>query len=167
MRMIKAWLLLVVLLSNWVGGLLCFEVSYFIEIHRDMNVLERAIAAEVTEKTGIESTVKIEEAAVPRGHIYSDFFLFSEEMENGETVYYTIENDAKSTDIQQITHREENPVSDSEKAMLFKSLFQEYVVSNSILANVPLEIMNENCFYFNSYQPQPYLSILTPPPNLA
>lgn len=165
--MIKAWLLLVVLLSNWVGGLLCFEVSYFIEIQRDMNVLERAIAAEVTEKTGIESTVKIEEAAVPRGHIYSDFFLFSEEMENGETVYYTIENDAKSTDIQQITHREENPVSDSEKAMLFKSLFQEYVVSNSILANVPLEIMNENCFYFNSYQPQPYLSILTPPPNLA
>ncbi|MDX1941368.1 MAG: hypothetical protein SFU99_12500 [Saprospiraceae bacterium] len=167
MRMIKAWLLLVVLLSNWVGGLLCFEMNYYIEIRRDMNALEQAIAAGVTEKTGIESTVKIEEAAVPRGHIYSDFFLFSEEMDNGETVYYTIENDAKSTDIQQVTHREKNPVSDSEKAMLFKSLFQEFVVSNSTLTNISVAIIKENCFYFNSYQPQPYLSILTPPPNLA
>lgn len=166
MRIATAWLLLLVVLSNWIGALLCFEVSYYIEIRREMNALEQAIAEEVSEQTGTESLVKIESAAVPRGHIYSDFFLFSKETEDGQTVYYTLEKESQSADYKQVTHKQNNPVSDSEQAILFKSLFQEFVMPQPELPVALVEIPGQSCFCFTDRQPQPYLSVSTPPPDL-
>lgn len=166
MRMASAWLLLLVVLSNWIGGLLCFEVSYYIEIRREMNALEQAIAEEVSRQTGAESLVRIESAAVPRGHVYSDFFLFSQEMNDGETIYYTLEKGSQITEYEWITNRENNPASDSEQAILFKSLFQEFVMPQPELPVALVEIPDPSCFYFTDRQPQPFLSVSTPPPDL-
>lgn len=166
MRIAAAWLLLLVLLSNWIGGLLCFEVGYYIETRREMNALEQAIAEEVSQQTGAESSVKIESAAVPRGHIYSDFFLFSKEMNDGQTVYYTLEKESQVIDYKQVMYEQKNPVSDSEQAILFKSLFQEFVMPHPELSVTLVEIPDQACFFFTDRQPQPYLGVSTPPPDL-
>ncbi len=166
MRIASAWLLLLVVLSNWIGGLLCFEMSYYIEIQRDMNALEQAIAAEINRQTGTESSVQLETATIPRGNIYSDFFLFSQAINDGQTIYYTLENSSQIIDYEQITLPQENPVSDSEQAVLFKSLFQEFVMPLEALSVALVEIPDQSSFYFADRQPQPYFTILTPPPDL-
>lgn len=165
MRIAAAWLLLLIVLSNWIGGLLCFEVSYYIEIRREMNALEQEIAEEVSRQTGAESLVRIEPATVPRGHIYSDFFLFSKETDEGQTVYYTLEKESQVTDYEQVTHQQENPVSDTEQAILFKSLFQEFVMPQPELPVAFVKIPDQSCFYFTDRQPQPFLTVSTPPPD--
>ncbi len=165
MKKVKAWLLLALLLSHWIGCLLCFEIKYYVEIQHDMNALEQVIAAEVTQTTGVESSIRIEDTAIPRGNIYSDFFLFSKEMDNGKIVYYTIENNAESFDIQQITHCNNSPISDAEKVMLFKSLFQEFVMPQPISNSASTRTFDQVCFRINECKPQSYLLVTTPPPD--
>ncbi len=83
-------------MAQWVGGHLCLEVSYWIEVQRQMSAQEQVLAEIVQQKTGIESAVRIllEGELMPRGNFYGDF-VFSKKIET-KTIYYTVENQTDS-----------------------------------------------------------------------
>lgn len=84
MKIAYAWLLLVLVLSNWVGGFVYFEISYLVEIRHEMNAAEQAIAEAVQQEIGAESVVKVldEQQVLPKGNVYGDFAFATNEWRN-------------------------------------------------------------------------------------
>ncbi|HMO38880.1 MAG TPA: hypothetical protein PKC76_05140 [Saprospiraceae bacterium] len=165
MKIAQAWLLLFVLMSNWIGGLLCFEASYYIESRREMSAQEKEIAAAIQQQTGVVNSVRIEEEIIPRGHIYSDFFLFSTEIEQDQTIYYTLETEAQATSLEKMTEPQERPLSDNEKSLLLKSLSYEFIMTHPNILPF-FEASTERtpmlvAFCLSQCEP----ALLTPPPD--
>ncbi len=165
MRIAQAWLLLFVLMSNWIGGLLCFEASYYIESRREMSAQEKVIAAAIQQQIGVVNSVRIEEEVIPRGHIYSDFFLFSTETEQGQTIYYTLETEAQATSLEKMTEPQEQPPSDTKRALLLKNLWQEFVVASPGVPSLPMAVVENTAFFVASWLQQYSPALLTPPPD--
>lgn len=165
MRIAYAWLLLVVTLSNWVGGFLYFEINQYIEVRYEMNAIEQEIAAAVEVQLGAESIVKtLDQEPRLKGDVYGDV-AFATEIAD-ETVYYTLVNDVSI--LQKITQSTNNPASsDTNNAFLLKCLLQEFeVTAYNFSFSSALTSYTSN-FYFKSYATQSYTSILIPPPNVA
>lgn len=166
MKIAYAWLLLVLVLSNWVGGFVYFEISYLVEIRHEMNAAEQAIAEAVQQEIGAESVVKVldEQQVLPKGNVYGDF-AFATEM-NGETVYYTLLNDR--TDLKKVTqHTDHSTSSNDDHALLLKSLLTEFEVAQP---NYPLSSVltpHQTNFLYADFSGNPFTTILTPPPNFA
>ncbi len=168
MKKFYAWLLLSVSTFQWIGGHICFEVSYFIEVVHQMDEVEKEIAKEVKEEIGVEANVKIlqEEDIMPRGHIYSDFFAFSKNL-GDQTVFYTIEDDSSGLSYEQVTERQQ-PQQDQEKqASLIKSLYQDFTFPTQIFS-----VASPESFVISNFQLKEHLSsfhptILCPPPDFA
>ncbi len=167
MKIAYAWLLLVLVLSNWVGGFFFFEISYLVEVQHEMNAAEQTIAESVQRETGVKSIVKVldDEQVIPKGNVYGDF-AFSAQV-NGETVYYTLLDEA--TDVQQVHQQAEMPTSSNdEHSLLLKSLFAEFEITqpNYYLLSSVLTPSQTN-FHYNIITQLSIQNILTPPPNIA
>lgn len=129
MRIASSWFLLLLAVTQWVGGHLCYEVSYFIELQREMTALEATLAEEVQQETGVSSTVRVLEAdeITPRGNFYGNF-VFSKSLED-ETIHYVVENESSLLTYEAVaTASQENPSSDSDRTSLLKGLFKEFMI---------------------------------------
>ena len=94
MRPICAWLLVLLIIMQWVGGRLFINVVYTARIESIMNEKESAIAQKMKAELGVTAHIQIQEKEdieVIQGMGYGAPFLFSEE-ENGETSYYTVDS---------------------------------------------------------------------------
>ena len=152
MRITSAWFLLSLSVAQWVGGHLCFEVSYFIEIQRQMSASEKALAAIVAQETGIESAVRVLEEAevVPRGNFYGDF-IFSKETEK-EKIFYVVEDQSDLVNYKVVanTPKQEDPDSNSNQTTLLKGLFKEFMMPESELPLAPDARHSEPVFHFTA-----------------
>ena len=165
MRIACAWLLLVLTLSNWVGGFLCFEMSCYLKAQHKMNALEQSIADNVQRVIGTESTVKmLQQQARLKGDVYGDV-AFAEKI-NGETIFYTFLD--QSVQYEKVNQGRETPASsDSHHALLLKSLLQEFeVMSSDFLLSSALTPTQSN-FLYTGLTGHSFSRVLTPPPNFA
>jgi len=168
MRIASAWFLLSLSLAQWVGGHLCFEVSYFVEIQREMNAAEAALAAAVTQKTGVESAVRVlEEAEVtPRGNFYGDF-VFAQATEE-ETIFYVVENESDLTTVKAVAAPgKDQPTSDTNQANLLKGLFKDFMIPESALPLAPASRQADSVFQFAAPCSLAFTPRITHPPAQA
>jgi|APTNR8051073442_1049403.scaffolds.fasta_scaffold01277_8 hypothetical protein len=133
MKMTSSWFLLALSMTQWVGGHVCLEISYWIEIQRQMSAQEQALAAIVQQKTGIESAVRVlsEDELMPRGNFYGDF-VFLEKTE-AKTIYYTVENQSYSTVYKALSqaHDQKTPISNGPSEKLLKGLFKVFEMQDT------------------------------------
>ncbi len=167
MKKFYAWLLLTVSTCQWIGGHVYFEVSYFIEIEHRMDEAEQAIATTVMEETGVEAVVKIlqEEQLTPRGYIYSDFFAFSQEI-NDETVYYALSQDSSDVTYEQVTRQQQSQQEQNEKAAQLKSLHQDFTIPATELPVAKSGGIPCSNFQLAELHHRLSITLLTPPPDL-
>lgn len=130
MKITSAWFLLLLSVAQWVGGHLCFEVTYWMEAQRLMSAEEKALAEMVQQKTGVESTVRVlaEGELMPRGNFYGDF-VFSKTTKTG-MVFYTVENETASvsyTFVSKIPEKE-NPATGTNPIKALKGLFKDFTI---------------------------------------
>ena len=168
MKKIYAWLLLTISTFQWIGGHVCFEVSYFIEIEHRMDEAEKAIAEAVKAESGVDATIKIlqEEQVTPRGFIYSDFFAFSKEI-NDETVYFTISGDSSAVTYEQVTRQQQPQQEQDEKAAQLNNLHQDFTIPEFEFPLAKAGDVQVAIFQLPELHHQLIVSILTPPPDLA
>jgi len=130
MKITSAWFLLALSVAQWVGGHVCLEVNYWIEVQRQMSIEEIALAKLVQQKTGIESVVRVllEDELMPRGNFYGDF-VFSKKNEL-KTIYYTVEHQTDSTFYKSLaqTPDQKNPASNGPSENLLKGLFKVFEI---------------------------------------
>ena len=168
MRIASAWFLLSLSLAQWVGGHLCFEVRYFVEVQRQMNEAEKALAAAVTHETGVESAVRVlDEADVtPRGNFYGDF-VFSKATEE-ETIFYVVEDQSELTTLKAVsTQQQDQPTSDTDQANLLKGLFKDFMIPESALPLAPASRQADSVFQFAAPCSFAFTSRITHPPAQA
>jgi len=168
MRIASAWFLLSLSLAQWVGGHLCFEVSYFTEIQRQMNAAEKALAQAVEQETGIESAVRVlDEAEVtPRGNFYGDF-VFAKATEE-ETVFYVVEDHSDLMEVKAVsTPAEDHPSNNSDQANLLKGLFKEFMIPESALPLAPAGRQTDSVFQFAAPCSFAFTPLITHPPAQA
>ena len=153
---------------QWIGGHICFEVSYFIEIEHRMDEAEKALAEAVKEETGVETDVAIigEEQLIPRGNIYSGFFAFSEN-QGEETVYFTLSNESSSIRYEQVTQPQQSQNQQDEKAAQLSSLHQDFTIPVNEFPVAKTTVKQLGIFQFAEFSSQIFISLLTPPPDLA
>lgn len=165
MRIAYAWLLLVITLSNWIGGFLYVEISEYIEVKHQMNAVEQMLALQVQQSIGTESTVKMLDPQ-PRlkGDVYGDG-AFATEID-GENVFYTLLD--RETDLQKVTTSHSNPShSDSKHTILIKSLFCEFEVLKPDFLLSSVLTPSQTTFYILAFENLGFPTILTPPPNFS
>lgn len=169
MRIASAWFLLSLSLAQWVGGHLCFEVRYLVEIQRQMNAAEAALAATVEQKTGIESAVRVlEEAEVtPRGNFYGDF-VFSQATEE-ETIFYVVEDQSDLTTVKTVAtpSGQDQPSNDNHQANLLKGLFKDFMIPESAFSLAPASRQADSVFQFAAPSSFAFTSRITHPPAQA
>lgn len=94
LRACSAWLLLLLIVGQWVGGRVFINVVYTARIEHLMDARETAIAQKLKAEIGVTTNVQIQDKdklEVIQGMGYGAPFLFSEESE-GETQYYTVDS---------------------------------------------------------------------------
>ena len=139
MRPYLAWLLLILTSFQWIGGRLCYKVIYSVEISRQMNEAEMAVAESLMSETGIEAHVQILDRTEINidGIGYSNFFLFSREME-GETVYYQLNSaPADLVDFELVLDPDGDAQERSPKMALLDRLFSDFTLYDSGLSITP------------------------------
>lgn len=169
MRIASAWFLLFISVAQWVGGHLCFEVNYLIEIQRQMNDAELALANEVRKETGINSAVRIlsEDEITPRGNFYGDFvFSKSDEVEK---TFYVVENQTELTTQKVISNTPDQKESnaDSRQAKHLKSLFQEFMMPETEALATPLASSIDLVFHYTAPCSFPFSPVFIHPPAQA
>ena len=168
MKKFYAWLLLTVSTCQWIGGHVYFEVSYLIEIEHRMDEAEQAIATTVKEELGVDASVKIlQEAQItPRGYLYSDFFAFSEIVDD-ETVYFTLSGDSSAVTFEQVTQQQQPRQDQEEKAAQLNSLHQDFMVPQFELPVAKFAVVPSSNFQLSELHHQLFISLLTPPPDVV
>ncbi|HMN90344.1 MAG TPA: hypothetical protein PKD70_05790 [Saprospiraceae bacterium] len=166
MRIIGAWLLLSITLFHWIGGLLCFEMIYHIEMRHNMNALEQTIADAVQACIDAETTVKVLDAGtvLPKGYVYGNYFAFSEEVE-GQTVFYTLLEQTDAITYEKVSVPPSASLTDREQALLIKSLLYEFVVADLWCSDAALQLSHTDCFLPINTLPLMERPIPTPPPD--
>ncbi len=166
MKLVSAWFLLSLSMAQWVGGHLCFEARYFMEIQHQMNAAEKALAELVTQKTGVESAVRVlqEDELIPRGNFYGDF-VFSKETAS-QKIYYVVDNQSDSIKTLVVApgSGKNDPASTARDAKLLKGLFKKFMMPQSGLPLTPVTMHMASNFDFLtpcSYSYSPFL--LRPP----
>jgi len=94
LRPISAWLFILLIFMQWVGGRVFIHVVYTARIESIMDAKETAIAQKMKAELGVTAHIKIqkkEDIKVIQGMGYGAPFLFSDE-ENGETNYYIVDS---------------------------------------------------------------------------
>lgn len=171
MKIAAAWFLLLISITQWVGGFLWFEVSYLIEISHEMNEAEKAIADKLMEEAGYDGALRIinESEITPRGNFYGDF-VFSEETD-GAIVYFQIDYPPRTVTYEQFAvekQPQEPEKNSSEKAALLKNLFKDFVFSYpewSAVADKTWKV--PSTFHVPGFISLSFIPVLSPPPDVA
>lgn len=161
-----AWLLLLLSVSQWIGGNLCFELNYFIEESHRMNALEQEIANQLHEELGLSGNVQIteQEAATARGNIYSDFFLFSKEV-NSKTIFFTLAEKFDAVALKTTHQPSQTPAQQPAKTAMLEHLFQPFVLPANGLSITWWQSKSVSNFVHTDSPDQFILSIPSPPPD--
>lgn len=92
-RLFYAWILLAAICSQRLIGLVSSDIIYAMEIERQMNAMETAIAEEVGRLTGLDVRIEIqsrEQLGLLMNMGYATPFVFSSETDDGQIQYYTV-----------------------------------------------------------------------------
>ena len=133
MNRFKAWLLLIVSTTQWIGGHVCYEVAHWVEVEQVMSEPEREVSDKIYETTGIEASVNIlpEGQRTRMGADYANYFAFSKSDSTG-TIYYTIDYAPRTVTWEQVaTHLPDERQDDAPKSALLKMLFSEFSFENN------------------------------------
>ena len=170
MRILLAWPLLLLVCAQWISGSLCLRVVYAIEVESQMTDTEAKLATTIKEETGLETQVQIlEEEQLNMDQVgYSNFFMFSKEMD-GDTVYFKLNTDSvKLVEYEVNKHEQRNAGEDSDNGILFKRLFPQFTITET-----PQLFGDQISNHFHQNFSNKRLtdlfnrSILTPPPQLG
>jgi hypothetical protein len=137
-RPILAWLLLLLTSFQWIGGRLCYKVIYTVEISRQMNEAEQALAESIQHETGIIAQVEVlERSEIDIDGIgYSNFFMFSGNVD-GETVYYKVNSDPVDLFDHEIYAGQPGSEENSPKMVLLDRLFSDFLLQQAGLPITP------------------------------
>jgi len=170
----SAWLLLLLIVAQWVAGRVFINVVYTARIEHMMDARETSIAQKMKAEIGVTANVQIqdkENLEVIQGMGYGAPFLFSEESD-GETHYYTV--DSKSPHGLRHEYKVDQPNNQEDRSApktLTERLFSDFCFDEHFILNI-------NPFFqegTKTAQPLIFkdlidlsdLSILTPPPQMA
>lgn len=133
-----------------------------------MNALEQEIANQLHEELGLNSNVQItdEEAATARGNIYSDFFLFSKEV-NSKTIFFTLAEKFDAVALKTAHQPSQNPAQQPAKTTMLEHLFQPFVLPANDLSISMRQSTSISNFVHTDSPGQFILSIPTPPPDFT
>ncbi len=168
MRKFYAWLLLVVSTAQWVGGHICFEVHYFLEVPQEISAAEQTISQDILEETGVETTVSVlpDTQHVRWGTDYGNYFAFSKTDSTG-TVFFTIDYAPRTTvweDVAVKIPAQQNK-DDAANNSVLKQLFAEFLFPSAELpAGIKDDLVATN-FQETQLGEQLRPSPLSPPPD--
>jgi len=162
-----AWLLILLIAIQWVGGYVSVKVIHSIELERQMDRLEQRVAEALQAEAGIQAHVKIleEEELAPRGVGYGNFFPIMHEVDSA-TVYYVIQTDSTTViDHEYILGNASKQAND--KFALIEQLFSTFMLEKGGIEIAPqaANYPNKNFSVTNLndiFQPD----TRTPPPKL-
>lgn len=162
-----AWLLLVVSTVQWIGGHICFEVAYLMEVEVGMSEPEQAISSELFEETGIEAAVNIlpEGNQVRTGADYGNYFAFSKTDSTG-TVYFTIDYAPRTATWEQVAgHLPLDDESKAPKPLLVQWLFTAFFYQSLEFPQTIDSALALNQFHVDKMNGRSANSPITPPPD--
>ena len=174
LRSIGAWLLILLIVVQWIGGRVFINVVYTARIEHLMNAKETAIAQKLKAEIGITANIKIQDKKdlkVVQGMGYGAPFLFSEETD-GETQYYTV--DAKSPHGLRHEYKVDQPQNQEDRSApktLTERFFSDFCFEEHLILDI--NPLFSNCtktaqpLIFKDLIDLSDLSILTPPPQMA
>ena len=168
MRRFYAWLLLVVSTAQWIGGHICFEVQYFIEVPKEMSVAEQTISKDIFEETGVESSVSVLPYSqhVRWGADYGNYFAYSKTDSTG-TVFFTIDYAPRTTVLEDFASSA--PVGqhndDAAQTSVLKLLFSEFLFTTGSLPVGKTDDLASNNFQVKQFRGNLRPNPLSPPPD--
>lgn len=92
-RLFYAWILLAAICSQRLIGLVGSDIVFAVEIERQMNAAETAIAEEIMRLTGLDVRIEVqnpEQLDLLMNMGYATPFIFSSETADGQIHYYTV-----------------------------------------------------------------------------
>lgn len=168
MRKFYAWLLLIVSTAQWIGGHICFEVQYFIEVPQEISATEQTISQDIFEETGVETTVSVlpDSQHVRWGTDYGNYFEYSKTDSTG-TVYFTIDYAPRSTVWEDVAVKmpiHQNKDSGA-NASILKYLLAEFIFPSNDLPSGRVSDLVATNFMETQLGEQPRPSPISPPPD--
>lgn len=168
MRRFYAWLLLVVSTAQWIGGHICFEVQYFMEVPQEMSVAEQTISKDIFEETGVETTVTVvpDHHRVRWGADYANYFTFSKTDSTG-AVYFTIDYAPRTTILADFADPAptKSQGDSTPKNSVLKQLFAEFLFPSAELPTCGVADLTVTNFQLTQLGEQLRPSPLSPPPD--
>lgn len=170
----SAWLLLLLIVAQWVAGRVFINVVYTARIEHMMDARETSIAQKLKAEIGVTANVQIQDKdkiQVIQGMGYGAPFLFSEESD-GETHYYTV--DSKSPLGLRHEYKVDQPNSQEDRSApktLTERLFSDFYFEEQFTLHIT-SVFDEGIktvqpLIFQDLIDLSTLSILTPPPQQA
>lgn len=165
MRAPLAWLLIVILSTHWMGGYLCFQLEYLVEVKNSMSSVEKMISEVLAEEMGAGIHVDIvDEQQLENANFgYSGRFIFSEEI-NGQVYHFEIISDPVDLSYQKQSYSQsQQPGGDHDKAIAFEWRFSKFTLQDLAFPSSVGEVGNRN-YYHQDNHPISSPSVPTPPP---
>lgn len=162
-----AWLLLIVSTVQWIGGHICYEVAYLVEVEQVMSEPEQAISNEIFEETGVAAGVNIlpEGQHLRTGADYGNYFAFSKSDSTG-TVFYTIDFAPRTVTWEQVAgHLPQKEQDDAPNTSILKLLFSEFLFLHNELPNDETDALATVNFDLDSFIDRMAASPNSPPPD--
>ena len=170
MKTALAWLLLLLIAIQWISGRPGYRVLYAVEVKRQMNAIEHAIAQALLEETGFEVHVKVldrSELSID-GIRYTNDLLFSKELE-GKRVLFQV--NYSSLELSNDEFYMEHPVVPEGQwpnILNLDRLFSDFTIcKTALLINYSCPLAQERVFAYHGLFDCLHLRILTPPPEKA
>lgn len=170
----SAWLLLLLIVTQWVAGRVFINVVYTARIEHMMDARETSIAQKWKAEIGVTANVQIQDKdkiQIIQGMGYGAPFLFSEESD-GETHYYTV--DSKSPHGLRHEYKVDQPNNQEDRSApktLTERLFSDFCFDEHFILNISPAfeqgIKTAQPLIFKDLMDLSERSILTPPPQLA
>ena len=168
MRRFYAWLLLVVSTAQWIGGHICFEVQYFMEVPQEMSMAEQTISKDIFEETGVETNVSVlpDSQHVRWGVDYGNYFAYSKTDSTG-TVFFTIDYAPRTTILEDFASNAPAKPQDDGAAQnsVLKLLFAEFLFPTGALPVGKTNGLAINNFQVKQFKGNLRPNPLSPPPD--
>lgn len=165
---LSAWLLLIAISIQWIGGVLYLKLTHTSLIGQAMDETEEILAEKLSRDYGIDTRIRIldekeQEASLSAG--YGAPFLFSVSDEDS-TDYFTVDDHGlKEARSEYLINGPEKRKADGEALLSLQKLFSPYVINRAAVKQ-PTQ-MNRTFsgnFLYNPLEDLFNLAIPTPPP---
>lgn len=170
-RFYFAWFLLLALCLQRIIGLVGSEIVYAIEVERNMNKVEEAIAEKIKNETGFDLFIanKDKNQMEQLENLgYSAPFIFSENIDS-QLYYYTVDiSNVTTFSFSKVDGKNPDPTIPFDINRSFKDrLFSDFYFSEPNLLIKKNPFFNiDGTAYLHSWK-DPFISILSPPPKLT